>query len=412
MGPESEFHSVSYLRSNFRRLEHLAQLGLPLAGKTVLEIGAGIGDLTSFFLDRDCTVTSTEAQAVNVEAFRRRYSEEQLWAAERLRILQCRIDQLRECGVEPHEVVMCYGVLNQLGTPEEALEALADFCRGFLLLELGVDSGENRDDDAVRLARQDPFSFGGSVDGGACLPTRRWVYERLKRRFEHVYVTLLQPDYDRFRVYWKRPASGRTQHRVVFVASRTPLRNPMLVEGIPQLQYRRLPWVGEMPLPAGAEFLESVHGPMLVPRNGTLPRIDSADLDFLLGYVREGDDMCDVGAATGFFTLPFALAAGEAGSVLAVESRPEYLAALEENVRSRALRTVRCVADASDEQLRAARVIRIDDVARLERMLRSNRPERGPAALVPNTSAANDLFDALQYTVKRSPSGAYLAGQP
>ena len=39
-------HSENYLRINGRRLEHLASLGLPLDGRTVLEVGAGLGDLT------------------------------------------------------------------------------------------------------------------------------------------------------------------------------------------------------------------------------------------------------------------------------------------------------------------------------------------------------------------------------
>ena len=57
---ESAFRNFQYLRMNARRLEHLASLGLPIAGREVLEVGAGIGDLTSFFLDRGCSVTAIE----------------------------------------------------------------------------------------------------------------------------------------------------------------------------------------------------------------------------------------------------------------------------------------------------------------------------------------------------------------
>jgi 16S rRNA A1518/A1519 N6-dimethyltransferase RsmA/KsgA/DIM1 with predicted DNA glycosylase/AP lyase activity len=56
-----------YQRFNARRLEHLATLGLDLWDKTVLEVGAGVGDLTSFFLDRGCKVTSVEARAENIQ---------------------------------------------------------------------------------------------------------------------------------------------------------------------------------------------------------------------------------------------------------------------------------------------------------------------------------------------------------
>lgn len=43
---ERHFHSIFYLRHNARRQEHLATLGLDLGNKSVLEVGAGIGDHT------------------------------------------------------------------------------------------------------------------------------------------------------------------------------------------------------------------------------------------------------------------------------------------------------------------------------------------------------------------------------
>src|SRR5258706_7389962 len=54
------FRSLGYLRHNQRRQEHLASLGLELADRSVLELGAGVGDHTTFFLDLGCTVTAVE----------------------------------------------------------------------------------------------------------------------------------------------------------------------------------------------------------------------------------------------------------------------------------------------------------------------------------------------------------------
>lgn len=70
--PLREFHSDYYLRINQRRLEHLATLPLPLAERSVLEVGAGIGDHTSFFIDRGCTVTITDAREENLAIVGRR----------------------------------------------------------------------------------------------------------------------------------------------------------------------------------------------------------------------------------------------------------------------------------------------------------------------------------------------------
>jgi hypothetical protein len=48
-------------------------LGLPLARRRVLELGAGIGDHTTFFLDRDCEVCVSDGHAENVDFLRQRY---------------------------------------------------------------------------------------------------------------------------------------------------------------------------------------------------------------------------------------------------------------------------------------------------------------------------------------------------
>ena len=57
---------------NSARQQHLASLGLDLAGKKVLEVGAGIGLHTPFFLERGCEVTVTDGRAENVAEIARR----------------------------------------------------------------------------------------------------------------------------------------------------------------------------------------------------------------------------------------------------------------------------------------------------------------------------------------------------
>lgn len=71
--PKNAFLSYHYQRHNQRRLEHLASLGLNMAGSAVLEVGAGIGDHTSFFLDRGCQIVASDARQGNIEILRSRY---------------------------------------------------------------------------------------------------------------------------------------------------------------------------------------------------------------------------------------------------------------------------------------------------------------------------------------------------
>lgn len=233
--PEILFHSLRYLRSNERRLEHLARLDLPIASRSVLEIGAGIGDLTSFFLDRGCTVTSTEPRAENVAAFRARFAQDQLWPPERLRIVQSDVASLKANGVNAHHVVFCYQVLNQTGNPELMLDIMSKLCTGLLLVECGTLYGPDQDRDILERRSNEVGDFGGSLDGGACVPSRPWIFNRLRTHFEHVYMPLEQPAFDRFKVDWRTDREARAQYRAIFIASRAHLQHPLLVETIPDV---------------------------------------------------------------------------------------------------------------------------------------------------------------------------------
>src|SRR6187431_2183710 len=71
-GGVESFDTDAALDLNAARLAHLASLDLPIDGRTVLEIGAGVGHLTDFFLNRGCSIVVTEARTENVDTLRRR----------------------------------------------------------------------------------------------------------------------------------------------------------------------------------------------------------------------------------------------------------------------------------------------------------------------------------------------------
>src|SRR5882762_3978715 len=61
------------LAINEARMTHLGTLRLPIEGRSVLEVGAGIGLLTGFFEARGCKVLSTDARPELVAEIKRRY---------------------------------------------------------------------------------------------------------------------------------------------------------------------------------------------------------------------------------------------------------------------------------------------------------------------------------------------------
>jgi 2-polyprenyl-3-methyl-5-hydroxy-6-metoxy-1,4-benzoquinol methylase len=209
---------------NMARQTHLASLGLDLARKRVLEVGAGIGLHTPFFLERGCEVLVTDGNLENVGEIRRRLPNVQ----------SSLLDLEQDGALDPlgtFDVVYCYGLLYHLSNPEVAIAKLASACRGQLLLETVVSLGRYPE---VQLIR-DFVSNNQAVSGIGCRPTRPWIMQTLTRYFGHAYVTRTQPDYPDFTPDWIIPET-RLIYRGVFVGSKYPLSSAELLSELPDRQ--------------------------------------------------------------------------------------------------------------------------------------------------------------------------------
>ena len=226
--PEDWFHEWSHLEITARRLEHIATLALPLRDKSVLEVGAGVGDLSTFFLDRGCRVTITEARESNLEYMRRRFPKSDVAFLD--------LDAPTDVAGGPFDVVSCFGLLYHLGRPAEALASLARQCRDLLVLETCVSFGA---ESAVNLVDENIKSPTQAFTGHGCRPTRPWIMETLRRDFAHVYVPRTQPNHAQFPIDWTRPEDHTAPlSRAVFIASRTPLDNAQLAAELSDRQER------------------------------------------------------------------------------------------------------------------------------------------------------------------------------
>ena len=226
--PKAEFHSWAYLRHNQRRQEHLASLGLDLAGATVLEVGAGIGDHTSFFLDRGCKVVVTEGRPENFEILRGRFPEMET------HLLDMEAPDLK--FPTPFEIVYCYGLLYHLSDPVPAVAYMAAQCGRMLLLETCVSFA---DGDAINPVDEPREAASQAVSGLGCRPNRRWVFDELKKYFPHVYLPVTQPWHEEFPLDWTTPPTDPTLlTRAIYIATRQPISHPLLREEIPQQQRR------------------------------------------------------------------------------------------------------------------------------------------------------------------------------
>jgi SAM-dependent methyltransferase len=208
------------LAINKARMDHLASLDLPIKGKSVLEVGAGIGLLTGFFLDRGCTVLSTDARPENVAEIQRRNPARQVATLD----LE-RPDDVR--GLGNFDIVFCYGTLYHLAAPEPALEALGKVS-DLILLETCLSPG---DDEAAPHVGEE-HTMNQAFSGVGSRPTRSWVVNRLRKFWGHGYISVTQPAHPDFPMDWTVPAVGPNT-RAIFVGSRAELANPQLAADIP-----------------------------------------------------------------------------------------------------------------------------------------------------------------------------------
>jgi FkbM family methyltransferase len=230
LSPVRAFHSEHYLKHNEARQNHLASLGLQLGNQRVLEVGAGIGDHTPFFLERGCSVVVTEARDENIRILKERYPK--------LEVAYLNMDAPRGFD-ELFDIVYCYGLLYHLEHPQEAIEFMAERTGKLLLLETCVSFGDEEAVNRVQEAVEDPTQ---SYQGVGSRPTRAWVFHQLKRYLPHVYVPLTQPDHEEFPTDWQRPNLHTAPlARSIFIASQVPLKNHLLVEQLPlnQIRYRQ-----------------------------------------------------------------------------------------------------------------------------------------------------------------------------
>lgn len=232
------FRNPSYKRNNNRRQEHLATLGLDVFDKSVLELGAGLGDHTSFFLDRGCTVTSIEARPENCKFFAATMEfvgKHGYFPAAKWNLIEADVNALNPTALGKFDIVYAYGIFYHLADPDGALKLFAAFCGDLLLLETCVSVG---DYEAANIVTEPKEVQTQAFDGLGCRPTRPWIFNRLRALFPYVYVPKTQPVHEDFPIDWTvAPKTELT--RAVFIASRQPIDSPMLLSELPAKQSYR-----------------------------------------------------------------------------------------------------------------------------------------------------------------------------
>ena len=215
------FDTPEALALNEARMSHLESLGLNLAGKRVLDVGAGVGHLAARLQKMASSVVCLEGRPENVEAMRSRYPQLEGHVAD--------IENEPLAGFGRFDVVFSYGLLYHLENPLHAIGNLESACGELLLLESMVCDHDR----PLVLVEDESSDVNQALAGLGCRPSPHYVALALNRAgFAHVYAPAKPPAHADFRFEWRNGLDCvRDGHplRCVFVASRSELRNPNLV---------------------------------------------------------------------------------------------------------------------------------------------------------------------------------------
>lgn len=205
------FINSEALSINNARLESLAKLPLIFQNKSVLEIGAGPGLLTDFFLRRGAGVTVTDGRIENiriaekiVESTSESFAQIKMLDLENLDSIS---DQLRSSN---YDLIFAFGILYHLSQPERVINELSKRCNSMFLLETIVSSYDG--DSSIVDERPD---FNQAINGRGSRLSFLSYLSFLEENFDFVYF----PEQPIHQEYLKF-SLGHYPSRIFLVASK------------------------------------------------------------------------------------------------------------------------------------------------------------------------------------------------
>ena len=373
--PASVFDEPIALKINKARLNNLSSLGLDLNGKSVIDIGCGVGHLAQFFLQNNCKVFCIDGRKENISNLRLRYPN-----------LKCKVidvekEDLSKYGI--FDIVFCYGLLYHTKKPAFVLKNISKICKDLLLLETCIMDSPDSD---VKFV-EDTSAVNQALHHIGSRPTPKFVISNLRGNdFSNVYVPRKTPRHHDFEFKYIGDGSiERDGHliRQIFIASRSQLANHNLISVLDGSELYQKDFLSKLPLPAikilaefiykpreigplsywqvgytegnltsYRNFLKRLWGLLLLKSNKpemlTITWYNSIKLsisldseisrcvyvegfyepnqfNFLSKFLKKGMTFVDVGANIGLFGLFASKLVGKTGQVLAIEpSRREF----------------------------------------------------------------------------------------
>lgn len=216
----SIFDRGFYKEMTDARLKHFESLKLSLSGKTVLDIGCGIGRFSSFLAEQGADVFCMDGRAENIEKLK------ELYPARKCAVVDVETPELLAHG--SFDVVFCYGLLYHLSDPFGFLKNASKICKETMIIETCIMDAS---DPMVQLVFEDQQNPTQALHPMGCRPTPSYVQACLKLSGFNVYKPATLPKHIQFDYKLTNDYSYLKQNhliRDIFIASRFEISNRAL----------------------------------------------------------------------------------------------------------------------------------------------------------------------------------------
>lgn len=164
------FDSPVYVEARRARLRNLfAHLdAAALAGRRILELGCGTGELGQAFVERGAIVVSVDARPAYIAELRARYPGREAHVAD--------LETMDPSALGRFDAVLCFGLLYHLATPGEFLAACTRAADTLYLESVVLDASAPICPAADEAGEDQAFSSRG------CRPSPSWIRYTLARQ--------------------------------------------------------------------------------------------------------------------------------------------------------------------------------------------------------------------------------------
>ncbi len=218
---EPIFDLASYKEITDARLQHFESLSLPLLGKSVIDVGCGIGRFSAALEEQGADVFCVDGRAENIEKLR------EFYPYRKCAVVDVESSDLLANG--NFDVVFCYGLLYHLSDPFGFLKNASKICKEMMIIETCILDAK---DPVALLVPEDQQNVTQSLHPMGCRISPSYVNACLKLSgFEFIYKPVTLPDHPQFHYSLVNDYSYLKENhliRDIFIASRTEISNQLL----------------------------------------------------------------------------------------------------------------------------------------------------------------------------------------